>query len=131
MDKEPLADGKNNQGNKENEKIFVLGHHSRSSSTSSTSSLSDDEFTEVRPKKQLQELKQCRRRISGSCLCKITVLVYLAGCILVSALYVAIYGSKQQQQQFGNEAWIPGKVQYCSLFLCSLQPYSAPLWSSV
>ena len=49
--------------------------------------------------------KRCH--VTGGCLCKISLLVYLAVCILVSALYVAIYG--QNQQPFG-EVWIPGKV---------------------
>ena len=85
------------------EKLFFLaGHHSRNSSTSS--SLSSETEREVREEKEDKE-KGCR--ITGGCLCKISLLVYLVVCILVSALYVAIYG--QNQPLFG-EVWIPGKV---------------------
>lgn len=80
------------------EKLFFLaGTHSRNSSTSSSEPDLGDEKAE--------EKKRCH--VTGGCLCKISLLVYLAVCILVSALYVAIYG--QNQQPFG-EVWIPGKV---------------------
>lgn len=80
------------------EKLFFLaGTHSRNSSTSSSEPDLRDEKAE--------EKKRCH--VTGGCLCKISLLVYLAVCILVSALYVAIYG--QNQQPFG-EVWIPGKV---------------------
>ena len=80
------------------EKLFFLaGHHSRNSSTSS----SEPDLKE----EKVEEKKRCH--VTGGCLCKISLLVYLAVCILVSALYVGIYG--QNQQPFG-EVWIPGKV---------------------
>ena len=34
-------------------------------------------------------------RITGSCLCKLFVLIYLMACLLVSALYIAIYGPNE------------------------------------
>ena len=80
------------------EKLFFLaGRHSRNSSTSS----SEPDLKE----EKVEEKKRCH--VTGGCLCKISLLVYLAVCILVSALYVGIYG--QNQQPFG-EVWIPGKV---------------------
>jgi len=104
------------------EKLFFLaGHHSRNSSTSS--SLSSETEREVKEEKEGDKEKGCR--ITGGCLCKISLLVYLMVCIIVSALYVAIYG--QNQQLFG-EVWIPGKVMStitrgCPFIVCrSLDP---------
>ena len=34
-------------------------------------------------------------RITGSCLCKLFVVIYLVACLLVSALYIAIYGPNE------------------------------------
>ena len=51
-----------------------------------------------------------RSRISGTCLCKFSAVIYLATCVMISALYVAIYG--QSQQYFtSEEVWVPGKVR--------------------
>lgn len=98
------------------EKLFFLaGHHSRNSSTSS--SLSSETEREVKEEKEGDKEKGCR--ITGGCLCKISLLVYLMVCIIVSALYVAIYG--QNQQLFG-EVWIPGKVM--STIMRGLSLYS-------
>lgn len=49
-------------------------------------------------------------KVTGSCLCKLSVVFYLAVCVLISALYVAFYG--KNQPIFGD-AWIPGKVGTC------------------
>lgn len=57
-------------------------------------------------KSESSEPRRCCK-ISGSCVCKLSVVVYLAMCILISALYVAFYG--KNQAIFGD-AWIPGKV---------------------
>ena len=34
-------------------------------------------------------------RVTGSCLCKLFVVIYLMACLLVSALYIAIYGPNE------------------------------------
>lgn len=34
-------------------------------------------------------------KISGSCMCKLLVVVYLLGCLLVSTLYIVIYGPNE------------------------------------
>ena len=56
------------------------------------------------------ERKSFWKRVSGSALCKVTVIVYLLGCVLVSALYVA-YGGQSQKLFAASDAWIPGKVE--------------------
>ena len=33
--------------------------------------------------------------MTGACLCKLSILIYLLACVLVSALYVAIYGPNE------------------------------------
>lgn len=108
-------------------KLFFLGGgHSRNSSLNS---LMGDEAeaavllgsasakpkgtqdTSIKPSKEADssESEACKRRckVSGSCMCKLSVVFYLAGCILISALYVVFFG--KNQPLFG-EAWIPGKV---------------------
>lgn len=57
-----------------------------------------------------EERKSIWKRVSGSALCKVTVVVYLLGCVLVSALYVALYGGQSQKLFAASDAWIPGKV---------------------
>ena len=56
------------------------------------------------------ERRSIFKRLSGSALCKMTVIVYIAGCVLVSALYVALYGGQSQKLFAASDAWIPGKV---------------------
>ncbi len=85
------------------EKVAVFYvQHSRSSSSSSRCHSGEEKEVEAgRPPK--------RRRCA--CLCKVSGLFYLVGCVLVSALYVAVYG--QSQQYFAastEEVWVPGKV---------------------
>ena len=36
-----------------------------------------------------------RVKVTGACLCKLSILIYLLACVLVSALYVAIYGPNE------------------------------------
>ena len=55
--------------------------------------------------------KSICKRVSGSFLCKVTALAYLVGCVLVSALYVALYGGQSQKLFAASDAWIPGKVR--------------------
>ena len=54
---------------------------------------------------KLNEQRRCR--LSGSGICKLSVIFYLVTCVLISALYVAFFG--KSQSLFGD-AWIPGKV---------------------
>ena len=70
------------------------------------------------PRKKVQhreseERKSIWKRVSGSALCKVTVIVYLLGCVLVSALYVALYGGQSQKMFAASDAWIPGMVYMC------------------
>ena len=72
-----------------------------------------------------EERKSIWKRLSGSALCKVTVVVYLLGCVLVSALYVALYGGHSQKMFASSDAWIPGKVglqhktgTFLSVILC-------------
>lgn len=57
-----------------------------------------------------EERKSIWKRVSGSALCKVTVIFYLLACLLVSALYVALYGGQSQKLFAASDAWIPGKV---------------------
>ena len=57
-----------------------------------------------------EKKKSFWKRVSGSPLCKVTVVVYLLGCVVVSALYVSLYGSSSQKMFAASDAWIPGKV---------------------
>ena len=50
----------------------------------------DDEKADVEPQKWWTKI-----RITGSCLCKLFVVIYLMACLLVSALYIAIYGPNE------------------------------------
>ena len=79
-------------------KVLFYVQHSRSSSTSS-------EYSSPRAR------RSCCSKVSGSSFCKVSALVYLIGCVLVSALYVAIYGQSQQLFVSTEEVWVPGKVR--------------------
>ena len=59
-----------------------------------------------------EERRSFWKRVSGSALCKVTVIVYLLACVLVSALYVALYGGQSQKMFAASDAWIPGKVSF-------------------
>lgn len=115
--KEPLSPPSSVES--KSSKLFFLGegHHSRNSSL--TSLMGDEAEASVELLKQpkldkeaesySKEKESCRRRcnLSGSCMCKLSVVVYLVTCILISALYVVFFG--KNQAIFGD-AWIPGKV---------------------
>ena len=64
----------------------------------------------TREKRLPEKKKSFWKRVSGSPLCKVTVVVYLLGCVVVSALYVSLYGSSSQKMFAASDAWIPGKV---------------------
>ena len=59
-----------------------------------------------------EERRSIWKRLSGSALCKVTVVGYLLSCVLVSALYVALYGGHSQKMFASSDAWIPGKVRF-------------------
>ena len=117
-------------------KLFFLGggHHSRNSSLTSLMGDEAEASVELLKKSKLgkeaescsKEEESCRRRcnMSGSCMCKLSVVVYLVTCILISALYVVFFG--KNQAIFGD-AWIPGKVSLGlvdEITSCSIvQPY--------
>ncbi len=76
---------------------------------SSAASISSDGSADSK----LKDSSTCKKRwctVSGSCMCKLSIVFYLAACIIVSALYVAFYG---KNQAFFGDAWIPGKVSLC------------------
>lgn len=89
---------------KEDKKLFFIKEHSRSSSESSFNG--DEQADPILPTK-VEATGGPERRVTGRCLCKLSIVLYLVGCVLISTLYVIFYGNKQQL--FG-EAWIPGKV---------------------
>lgn len=65
------------------------------------SALAGEEEEEEEEKKGIAstagERRGCLSRVSvtGSCLCKLSIVIYLLACVLVSALYVAIYGPNE------------------------------------
>ena len=81
-----------------------FGAHSRNSSVSSATSFHLREQPEqVEPEGH-----------SGNRSCKIFALVYLAGCIIVSAVYVVAYGKNQHVYFYSEEVWVPGTVNNVS-----------------
>lgn len=110
--KQPLIEGESmvmtplGDAVKSERKVIYLKNRSRSSSESSCSG--DEQANPILPTKvDTCEDSGCRKRVTGRCLCKFSIVLYLLGCVLISTLYVIFYGNKQQI--FG-EAWIPGKV---------------------
>ena len=71
--------------------------------------------------------RKCRPNVNGRCLCKLSVVLYLATCIVVSALYVVFFG---RNEAFFGDAWIPGKV-INSWQLCVQLPYHYYISSSL
>lgn len=123
MDNELLSPCEDSTVEKSKKMFFVGGRHSRNSSLNSlvgdeaeacVGLLPGLESSQSKLSKEAGsyggETESCRRRceVSGSCMCKLSVVFYLAACILISALYVAFYG--KNQAIFGD-AWIPGKVR--------------------
>ena len=95
--------------------FFVGGEQSRNSSSNSLVGEEEAEASvELLSKvgdhqsELNEEPGKQRCKISGSCMCKLSVVFYLATCILISALYVAFFG---KNQAFFGDAWIPGKVR--------------------
>lgn len=110
----PISEAK-----REKKVIFMKGH----SRTSSESSCSGDEQqadpilpTKVVEAASSEDAAPSSSRVSGRCLCKLSIVLYLLGCVLISTLYVIFYGNKQQI--FGEEAWVPGKVGVVAKEIC-------------
>ena len=55
----------------------------------------DEKTDDEKPDVESEEKWWTRIRITGSCLCKLFVVIYLMACLLVSALYIAIYGPNE------------------------------------
>ena len=123
----PPYESRPNESKEKSVKLFFLGGgggHSRNSS--STSSLVGEEASDSvellsngdQSQSKVKEGEEYGQRkdasgghcckMSGSCMCKLSVVFYLATCIIVSALYVAFFG---KNQAFFGDAWIPGKVR--------------------
>ena len=98
----PIGDSKSEK------KVIFLKRHSRTSSESSCSGDEQQADPILPAKVEKTEDAPPSRRVSGRCLCKLSIVLYLLACVVVSTLYVIFYGNKQQL--FGEEAWIPGKV---------------------
>ena len=98
----PLGDSKREK------KVIFMKQHSRTSSESSCSGDEQQADPILPTKVETTENVPSPSRISGRCLCKLSIVLYLLGCVLISTLYVIFYGNKQQI--FGEEAWVPGKV---------------------
>ena len=103
----PIGDSKTEK------KVIFMKQHSRTSSESSCSG-DEQQADPILPTKVVgatgseDAAPPSSSRVSGRCLCKLSIVLYLLGCVLISTLYVIFYGNKQQI--FGEEAWIPGKV---------------------
>ena len=93
----------------------VGGEHSRNLSLSSLVGDDSQLLLAIEDKSQSKddtssggtETSCWKWKINGSCVCKLSIVFYLAVCVLISALYVAFFG--KNQAIFGD-AWIPGKV---------------------
>ena len=106
-----------------NKKVIYLKQRTRSSSESSCSD--DEQVNPILPTKVEPDPTTSaggQRRVTGRCLCKLSIVFYLLGCVVISTLYVIFYGNKQQL--FG-EAWIPGKVGgatcTCTMYCCPVR----------
>lgn len=105
---------------KSQEKIFFI--HSRNSSVNSFIGEAEEDSVVLlqTEKKSVQSSKvqdcdgaessrrRCKLSASGRCMCKLSVIIYLATCITVSALYVVYFA---KNQAYFGDAWIPGKVR--------------------
>lgn len=121
-------DTETQENEKASKKMFFL--HSRNSSVSSLVGEEEEDSIELLPsvkdplppskhplppskhKKsqapdEQENPRRCRLSANGRCMCKLSVVFYLATCVIVSALYVAFFG---KNQAFFGDAWIPGKV---------------------
>lgn len=122
MDGDSLPPYRDSPKDKSEKLFYVGGRHSRNSSLNSIVGDEAEDSVELlpsgrggqsKPSKEADgyskggERSKGRCKVTGSCLCKLSVVFYLATCILISALYVAFYG--KNQALFGD-AWIPGKV---------------------
>ena len=105
---------------KTEKKVIFMKQHSRTSSESSCSG-DEQQADPILPTKVVSgedAAPPSSSRISGRCLCKLSIVLYLLGCVLISTLYVIFYGNKQQI--FGEEAWIPGKVGVVAISISPL-----------
>lgn len=109
------------EADKSQEKLFFI--HSRNSSFNSLAGDGEEDsemllknvHKPVRPDiseksdgpMEDSRTNRCKITVTGKCMCKLSLVFYLATCITVSALYVAFYG---KNQAFFGDAWIPGKV---------------------
>ena len=118
----PPYESRPNASKEKSVKLFFLGGgHSRNSSTSSLVGEEASDSVELLSNgqskvKEEEEYGQRKEpcgghccKMSGSCMCKLSVVFYLAACIIISALYVAFFG---KNQAFFGDAWIPGKVRF-------------------
>ena len=55
----------------------------------------EEDGEQLKVVRHFSEERCCQFRTSGTCFCKLFVVVYLMACLLVSALYVAIYGPNE------------------------------------
>lgn len=92
--------------------VIYVGQHKKDPAAGHASSISSEEEEEAGEDDVSGGLGPAPgkggMKLSGGCMLKLTAVAYLAACILVSALYVAIYG--QHQPYNSEEVWIPGKV---------------------
>ena len=58
-----------------------------------------------------------RMKVSGSCLCKLFVVMYLLACLLISALYIAIYGPNELYLTPEAPHLLPEPAKVCKLIL--------------
>ena len=62
---------------------------------SSTTLSENEEERDARPSIKKESGVFSRIKLTSSCLCKLFVVLYLLGCLLVSTLYIAIYGPNE------------------------------------
>ena len=69
-----------------------------------------------------------RVRVTGACLCKLSIVVYLLACVLVSALYVAIYGPNELYTT--PEVAVPHPKPQNKVRMCGSMCLRAPFYDS-
>lgn len=64
--------------------------------------------------KVVESLYGLRYKVTGSCMCKLSIVFYLLVCVAVSVLYVGIYGHQHESDLEDQPLpWIPGTVRPC------------------
>lgn len=86
---------------------------------------SSDKFKDFALSKDINEVimsKSCcyrlRQRVTGKCLCGLSIIFYLLLCVALSGLYVGLRYTHESEQEDEPAPWIPGTVQSVCVGMC-------------